>query len=43
MLKIPRDMIAILIGKIKQPFLAQFLPASLLGVSDETRVEKSGG
>jgi hypothetical protein len=36
-------MIEILIGKIQWPFLAQFLPASLLGVFAATRAENSGG
>jgi hypothetical protein len=43
MLKIPRDMIETLIGKIQQPFLAKFLPTLLLGVSDAIKAENSGG
>jgi hypothetical protein len=30
-------------GKIQRPFLAQFLPATLIGVSVATREENSGG
>jgi hypothetical protein len=33
----------LLLGKIQRPFLVQFLPASLLGVSTTTRAENSGG
>jgi hypothetical protein len=33
----------ILMGKIQRPFLAQFLLASLLGVSAATREENSDG
>jgi hypothetical protein len=36
-------MIEILTGKIQEPFLAQFLPASLLGVSAAPKAENSGG
>jgi hypothetical protein len=32
----------ILVGKIQQPFLVQFLPALLLGVSAATRAVNSG-
>jgi hypothetical protein len=35
-------MIQILIGKIQLSFLAQFLPASLLDISDATRAQKCG-
>jgi hypothetical protein len=35
-------MIEILIGKIQQPFLAQFLPALLLGVQQKKLVDESG-
>jgi hypothetical protein len=33
----------ILIGKIQWPFLAQFLPTSLLDVPAVTRAQNSGG
>jgi hypothetical protein len=33
----------LLIGKIHRQFLAQFLPASLLGISAATRAENSDG
>jgi hypothetical protein len=36
-------MIEIIIGKIQQPFLAQFLLASVIGVSAATASENSGG
>jgi hypothetical protein len=35
-------MMETLIGKIKRQFLAQFLPASSLGVSAATLVDESG-
>jgi hypothetical protein len=31
------------VGKIQWPFLTHFLSASLLDISDATRVESSGG
>jgi hypothetical protein len=37
------DMTEILIGKLQQPFLQQFLPTSLLGVSAAIRAENCGG
>jgi hypothetical protein len=37
MLKTPGGMIEILIGKIQRPFLAKFLPVSLIGVFVATR------
>jgi hypothetical protein len=37
MLKVPSDVIEILIGKIQRTFLSQCLPALLLGVSVVTR------
>jgi hypothetical protein len=42
MLKIPRGMTKKLIGKIQHPFLARFLPTSLLGVSAATSAQNSG-
>jgi hypothetical protein len=36
-------MIEILMGKIQWSFLAQFRPASIIGVSSATRAENSGG
>jgi hypothetical protein len=36
-------MIEILIGKIQRPFLAKFLPVSLLGFSAATTAEICGG
>jgi hypothetical protein len=35
-------MLEILIGKILLPFFAQFLPASLLGVSAATEAKNTG-
>jgi hypothetical protein len=43
MLNIPEGMKEILLGKFQRQLLAQFLPASLLGVSDVTTAENSGG
>jgi hypothetical protein len=43
MLKIPRGMIGILIGKIQWPFLAQFLLTLLLGVYAATIAANCGG
>jgi hypothetical protein len=42
MLKISLIMIEIMTGKSQWPFLASFLPASLLGVSAASRAENSG-
>jgi hypothetical protein len=36
-------MLEILIGKILLPFLAQLLPASLVGVSAATKAKNTGG
>jgi hypothetical protein len=43
MLNIPSSMIETPNGKIQWSFVAQFLPALLLGVSHATKAENAGG